>query len=63
MDISRTFEKMAGSAIFLALGTVSYLQEIREHGDCYHQVMMAKALKKATILMLDKKRHPEGWRY
>ena len=58
MDISRTFGKMAESAIFLALGTASYLQEIREHGDCYHQVMMAKALKKPTILMLDQRLLP-----
>ena len=56
--ISRTFEKMAESAIFLALGTASYLQEIREHGDCYHQVIMAKALKKPTILMLDQRLLP-----
>lgn len=58
MDISRTFEKVAESAVFLALGTASYLQEIREHGDCYHQVMMAKALKKPTILMLDRRLLP-----
>ena len=58
MDTGRTFEKVAESAVFLALGTASYLQEIREHGDAYHQVMMAKALKKPTILMLDQRLLP-----
>jgi len=58
MEIGRTFEKVAESTVFLALGTVSYLQEIREHGDCYHQVMMAKALKKPAILMLDQRLLP-----
>lgn len=58
IDIAKTFELMAGSAVFLALGAKSFLQEVREHGDCYHQVMMAKALKKPTILMLDQRLLP-----
>ncbi|MBA7662001.1 hypothetical protein ES703_70023 [subsurface metagenome] len=58
MDISRTFEKMAESGVFVVLGTASYLQEIRKHGDCYHQVMMAKALRKPAILILDQRLLP-----
>lgn len=58
MNIPKTFEKVAGSAIFLALGTADYLKQVREHGDSYHQVMMARALKKPVILMLDRRLSP-----
>ena len=53
-----TFEKMAQSGSFLALGTIDYLREIREKGDCYEQVQMAKALKKPVILMLSEQLLP-----
>jgi len=58
MDVSRVFEGVAESGVFIALGTSGYLEELREHGDCYHQLMMAKALKKPAILMLDKRLLP-----
>ena len=58
MDVGRNFEGIAQSGIFLVLGTASYLQEIRGHGGCYQQVMMAKALGKPVILMLDQRLLP-----
>lgn len=58
VDIPKTFAGMAESAIFLLLGTASYLQEIREQGDCYQQVRMARALKKPTLLILDRGLQP-----
>ena len=58
MNIPKTFEGMAESAFFLALGDASYLQSLREQGDCYQQVQMAQALKKPTIMMLDRRLQP-----
>jgi len=58
MNTPKTFEGMAQSAFFLVLAEASYLQDIREQGDCYQQILMAKSLKKPAILMLDRELQP-----
>jgi len=48
------FEKVASSGIFLALGTASFLEELRnDKSDPAQQVKMAKALRKRVILLID----------
>ena len=58
MNVPATFEAMAQSAFFLMLGEGSALQELRDKGDCYQQVLMARALKKPVVLMLDRQLRP-----
>jgi len=58
MNVPVTFETMAQSAFFLVIGTGDYLQELRDRGDCYQQVRMARALKKPVVLMLDRQLRP-----
>lgn len=58
MNVPATFEGIAQSATFLVIGTGDYLQEARDKGDCYQQILMVRALKKPVILMLDRKLHP-----
>lgn len=58
MNITATFERMASSAFFLAVGEASFLRELRKQGDCYQLVLMARALKKPTVLMLDRRLQP-----
>ena len=58
MDIPKTFEKMAGSSVFLVLGEIMGLQSLRGKGAVYQQILMAKSLKKPTILTLDKNLSP-----
>lgn len=48
------FEKIASSGIFLAVGTASFLGELRnDKSDMAQQVKMAKALRKRVILLLE----------
>lgn len=48
------FEAIASSRIFLALGTASFLEELRnDKSDPAHQVKMSKALRKRVILLID----------
>ncbi len=58
MNVAATFETIAQSAFFLMLGEGSALQELRDRGDCYQQVLMARALKKPVVLMLDRQLRP-----
>jgi len=58
MNVALTFETVAQSAFFLMLGEGSALQELRDRGDCYQQVLMARALKKPVVLMLDRMLRP-----
>jgi len=51
---AKTFEMVANSRIFLALGTADYLEELRnDQSDQAQQVKMAKALKKRVIVLVD----------
>lgn len=58
MNVPATFESMAQSSFFLVLGEGDYLQEVRDKGDCYQQILMARALKKPVVLMLDRQLRP-----
>jgi len=58
MNVAATFESMAQSSFFLVLGEGDVVQEIRDKGDCYHQILMARALKKPVVLMLDRQLRP-----
>lgn len=58
MDVAATFERMAQSSFFLMLGEGDVVQEIRDKGDCYQQILMARALKKPVVLMLDRQLRP-----
>ncbi len=58
MNVPATFESMAQSSFFLVLGEGDVVQEIRDKGDCYQQVLMARALKKPVVLMLDRQLRP-----
>jgi hypothetical protein len=49
---------MAQSSFFLVLGEGDVVQEIRDKGDCYQQILMARALKKPVVLMLDRQLRP-----
>lgn len=59
MNVTATFDGIASSAVFLALGTADYLREIREKGPCYQQVEMARALRKPCVLMVSKHLTPQ----
>jgi hypothetical protein len=52
MNVPATFDGIASSHVFIALGTPDYLRELRDHGDAYLQVEMARALRKPAILMM-----------
>ena len=53
------FEAIASSGIFLALGTASFLEELRnDKSDPAQQVKMAKALRKRIILLIDSNLSP-----
>uniref|UniRef100_A0A6M3X6I8 Uncharacterized protein n=1 Tax=viral metagenome TaxID=1070528 RepID=A0A6M3X6I8_9ZZZZ len=53
------FEAIASSGIFLALGTASYLEELRnDKSDPAQQVKMAKALRKRVLLLIDSNLSP-----
>jgi len=55
----KIFEMVATSEIFLALGTASYLEELRnDRSDPAQQVKMAKALGKRAILLIDSNLSP-----
>ena len=58
MNVPATFESMAQSSFFLVLGEGDVVQEIRDKGDCYQQILMARALKKPVVLMLDRQLRP-----
>jgi len=58
LNVAVTFDRLAQSAFFLVIGTGDYLQEVRDKGDCYQQILMARALKKPIILMLDRQLRP-----
>jgi len=58
MNVALTFETMAQSAFFLMVGEGGALQELRDRGDCYQQVRMARALKKPVVLMMDRMLRP-----
>lgn len=58
MNVPATFEGMARSSFFLMLGEGDVVQEIRDKGDCYQQILMARALKKPVVLMLDRQLRP-----
>ena len=48
------FEAIASSGIFLALGTASFMEDLRnDKSDPAQQVKMAKALRKRVILLID----------
>ena len=51
---ARIFEAIASSGIFIALGTASFLEELRnDKSDPAQQVKMAKALRKRVLLLID----------
>ncbi len=58
MNVAVDFERMAQSSTFLVIGTDDYLQEVRDKGDGYQQILMARALKKPVVLMLDRQLRP-----
>jgi len=58
MNVAATFESMAQSSFFLVLGEGDVVQEVRDKGDCYQQILMARALKKPVVLMLDRQLRP-----
>jgi len=58
MNVPETFETMAQSAFFLMLGEAGALQQLRDRGDCYEQILMARGLKKPVLLMLDRQLRP-----
>ena len=58
LNVPATFESMAQSSFFLVLGEGDVVQELRDKGDCYQQILMARALKKPVVLMLDRQLRP-----
>ena len=53
MNVNEAFARMAKSEFFLVAGTGAALQELRNKGDIYHHILMAEALRKPVILMLN----------
>lgn len=58
MNIHATFENMVQSSFFLVLGERTFVNNFRDKGDCYQQILMARALKKPVILMEDRQLQP-----
>lgn len=59
MNKQATFEAIASSGIFLALGTAHFLEDLRnDKSDPAQQVKMAKALRKRVLLLIDSNLSP-----
>ncbi len=52
-DAKLTFDKIAGSQVFLIFGTRDYLEETRSPGPLVEQIKMAFALGKPVLLLIE----------
>lgn len=51
---SEIFDTLSKSRVLVVVANQGFLRELREQGDCYEQIRMARALKKPAVLLLVK---------